>query len=48
MELTEKYKPVIDIASQSGVNPQVAEQDGVLYITATTNDGSVKQQMWDK
>ena len=49
MELTEKYQPVIDIANQGGVqNLQVAEQDGVLYITGTTDNGDVKQQMWDK
>jgi hypothetical protein len=49
MELTEKYQPLIDIANQGGVqNLQVAEQDGVLYLTGTTNNGDVKQQMWDK
>ena len=49
MELTEKYQPLIDIANQNGIsNLQVAEQDGVLYITGTTTDGGVKQQMWDK
>jgi len=48
MELSEKYQPVIEIATQNGVNPQVAEQDGVLYINGTTNNGDVKQQMWDK
>jgi nucleoid-associated protein YgaU len=48
MELTEKYQSVIEIANNNGVNPQIAEQDGVLYITGTTNNGAVKQQMWDK
>ncbi|HMF57126.1 MAG TPA: LysM peptidoglycan-binding domain-containing protein [Pyrinomonadaceae bacterium] len=49
MELTEKYQPLIDIANQNGVgNLQVAEQEGVLYITGTTNNGDVKQKMWDK
>jgi nucleoid-associated protein YgaU len=49
MELTEKYQPLIDIANQGGVqNLQVAEKDGVLYITGTTDNGDVKQQMWDK
>ena len=49
MALTEKYQPLIDIANQNGVqNLQVAEQDGVLYVTGTTDNGDVKQQMWDK
>ena len=49
MELTEKYQPLIDLANQHGVsNLQIAEQDGVLYITGSTNDGSVKQGLWDK
>lgn len=49
MELTEKYQPLIDIANQNGVsNLQVAEQEGVLYITGTTSNGAVKQQMWDE
>lgn len=48
MELTEKYQPLIDLANQNGVNLQVAEDNGVLYLTGTTNNGDVKQQMWDK
>jgi len=49
MELTEKYQSLIDIANQRGVsNLQIATQEGVLYVTGTTNDGSVKQQLWDE
>ena len=49
MELTEKYQSLIDMANQRGVsNLQIATQEGVLYVTGTTNDGSVKQQLWDE
>lgn len=49
MELTAKYQPLIDLANQHGVsNLQIAEQEGVLYITGTTSDGNAKQQLWDK
>ena len=49
MELTEKYQSLIDMANQNGVdNLQVAEQEGVLYITGSTSQGDVKQQLWDE
>jgi len=49
MALTDKYKSLIDLANQQGVsNLQVAEQDGVLYVTGSTTDGNVKQQLWDE
>ncbi len=49
MALTEKYQSLIDIANQGGVNNlQVAEQDGVLYVSGSTANGATKQQMWDK
>ncbi len=49
MALTEKYQSLIDIGNQNGVNNlQVAEQDGVLYVSGSTANGDVKQQMWDE
>jgi len=49
MSLTEKYQPLIDIANQGGINNlQVAEQEGVLYVSGSTSNGDVKQQMWDE
>ena len=49
MALTDKYKSLVDLANQHGVsNLQVAEQDGVLYVTGSTTDGNVKQQLWDE
>jgi hypothetical protein len=49
MALTEKYQSLIDIANQGGVNNlQVAEQDGVLYVSGSTSNGDVKQKMWDE
>jgi len=49
MALTEKYQSLIDIANQNGVNNlQVAEQDGVLYVSGSTANGDVKQKMWDE
>ena len=49
MALTEKYQSLIDIANQGGVsNLQVTEQEGVLYVSGSTSNGSVKQQMWDE
>jgi LysM repeat protein len=49
MSAQDKYQSLIDIATQNGVNNlQVAEQDGVLYITGSTPSGDVKQQIWDE
>jgi len=49
MALTDKYQSLIDICNQGGVNNlQVAEQDGVLYVSGSTSNGDVKQQMWDE
>ena len=49
MALTDKYKSLTDIANQGGVNNlQVAEQEGVLYVSGSTSNGDVKQQMWDE
>lgn len=49
MALTDKYKSLIDIANEGGVNNlQVAEQEGVLYVSGSTSKGDVKQRMWDE
>ncbi len=49
MAVTDKYQSLIDLANQNGVsNLQIAEQNDVLYITGTTNNGDVKQQLWDE
>jgi hypothetical protein len=49
MSLTEKYQSLIDIATQGGVNNlQVAEQEGVLYVSGSTSNGDLKQQIWDE
>jgi hypothetical protein len=49
MSLTEKYQSLIDIATQGGVNNlQVVEQEGVLYVSGSTSNGDLKQQIWDE
>ena len=48
MALENKYKPLIDAASNAGVsNLQVREQEGVLYIDGDAPTGAVKDQLWD-
>jgi hypothetical protein len=45
--LINKYQPLIDAATASGVNDlQVREQDGVLYIDGTAPTGKVKDELW--
>lgn len=47
MSLQDKYKNVIDTATQSGVsNLQVREQGGVLYIDGNAPSGIVKDKLW--
>lgn len=47
MALQDKYKELIDAATNAGVaNLQVREQEGVLYIDGETS-GTIKQQLWD-
>lgn len=47
MALQDKYKELIDAATNAGVaNLQVREQEGVLYIDGDTS-GTIKQQLWD-
>lgn len=49
MSLTDKYQSLINIANQGGVNNlQVAEQEGVLYVSGSTSNGDLKQQIWDE
>lgn len=49
MSLTDKYQSLINIANQGGVNNlQVAEQEGVLYVSGSTSNGELKQQIWDE
>ncbi|MBS1495857.1 MAG: SH3 domain-containing protein [Bacteroidetes bacterium] len=49
MALQDKYKPLTDEATASGVtNLSVREQDGVLYIDGTAPTGAVKDALWAK
>jgi hypothetical protein len=49
MALTDKYQSLIAMAGQGGMSDlQVAEQDGVLYVTGKTSDGDLKQRLWDE
>ncbi len=48
MALQDKYQELINFASGNGVtNLRVAEQNGVLYVTATVPSSQVKQKFWD-
>lgn len=48
MQLSSKYKQLIDIANTSGMaNLKIGEVDGVLHIHGTTNDADVKNKLWD-
>jgi uncharacterized protein YgiM (DUF1202 family) len=48
MALKDKYKPLIDAATTSGIsNLQVREENNVLYINGTANDGSTKDRLWE-
>ena len=47
MALQEKYAELIQAANGGGVSAlQVAEQNGVLYVTGTAPSGAVKDQLW--
>lgn len=47
MALQEKYAELIQAANGGGVSGlQVAEQNGVLYVTGTAPSGAVKDQLW--
>ena len=48
MALQDKYKPLIDMASQNDITDlQVREQNGVLYIDGTAPNADVKNRLWD-
>ena len=47
MALQDKYKELIDVAKNSGVNNlQVREQNSVLYIDGDSPNGAVKDNLW--
>ncbi len=47
MALQDKYAELVQAASNGGVTGlQVAEQNGVLYVTGTAPSSSVKDQLW--
>jgi len=45
MSLKEKYKQLIDAATDSGMN--VREQDNVLYINGEATNGATKDNLWN-
>lgn len=48
MALQDKYKSLIDLASQNDITDlQVREQNGVLYIDGTAPNADVKNRLWD-
>jgi nucleoid-associated protein YgaU len=48
MNLEDKYREVIDLASELGIsNLQVREQDNVLYIDGTAQSATDKDKLWD-
>ena len=48
MALQEKYAELIQQANSNGVTGlQVAEQNGVLYVTGTAPSATVKDQLWN-
>lgn len=47
MALQEKYAELIQQANSNGVTGlQVAEQNGVLYVTGTAPSSAIKDQLW--
>ncbi|RPE13808.1 LysM peptidoglycan-binding domain-containing protein [Chitinophaga lutea] len=47
MALQDKYAELVNQATSAGVTGlQVAEQEGVLYVTGTAPSGAVKDQIW--
>lgn len=48
MDLKDKYSKVIDFASKPNVdNLSISENNGVLYVSGTAKDESVKEKLWD-
>jgi len=49
MSLQEKYQPLIDMASSSGISDlNITEGDGFITIEGTAPSAEVKQQLWDE
>ncbi len=47
MALQDKYTELVQAANSGGVSGlQVAEQNGVLYVTGTAPSSAVKDQLW--
>ena len=47
MALQDKYAELVQAANSGGVSGlQVAEQNGVLYVTGTAPSSAVKDQLW--
>ncbi|MGN7719413.1 LysM peptidoglycan-binding domain-containing protein [Chitinophaga sp. 22620] len=47
MALQDKYAELVQAANTGGVSSlQVAEQNGVLYVTGTAPSSAVKDQLW--
>lgn len=47
MALQDKYAELVNQATSAGVSGlQVAEQEGVLYVTGTAPSSAVKDQLW--
>lgn len=48
MSLQDKYKTVVDLASELGIeNLQIREQDHVLYIDGVAKSAADKDKLWD-
>ncbi len=48
MDLQDKYKTVINLASELGIaNLQVREQDHILYIDGVAKSAEDKDKLWD-
>ena len=48
MSIQDKYREVIDLASELGIeNLQVREQDNVLYIDGTAKSAADKNKLWN-
>lgn len=48
MSLQDKYGELVNLATSKGVTGlQVAEQNGVLYVTGTAPSAAVKDELWD-
>src|SRR3954471_4763985 len=49
MSLQEKYQPLIDLASSSGISDlSITEGEGFITIEGSAPSAEVKQQLWDE